>query len=47
MGGHAEGNMPTSLKVVESTPERNRKTFLGIPVDQLEQDLMRDATSWV
>lgn len=47
MGGHAGCNMPTSLKVVESTPERNRKTFLGIPVDQLEQDLMRDTSSWV
>lgn len=47
MGGQAGDNMPTSLKVVESTPERNRKTFLGIPVDQLEQDLMRETTSWV
>ena len=48
MGGGEGSNTPTWIKVVETSPERrSRSTFLGIPIDLLENEIaMRETASW-
>jgi hypothetical protein len=46
MSEDAGGNTPTSLKVVEATPQRFGKTFLDLQLEQIDQEItMRETAS--